>query len=334
MGKDDLRYIGWCCTYLPLELIEALGLIPYRLLPEPGLEERFSLLDPNLCPYVRSVSGTIEDNKNIMAVVLLNSCDGMRRLFDAISLSSNVPCFLLDLPRRAGHAEICYFRECLEELARWLEGISGRRLEKEALFEAIAEANETRSLLQALIRQGAKASVLFQLVRESFSMPRKAFKERLKHVSFEPSQEEFRVKLLLTGSVLEIVPLIEFIEALRVHLYTLDLCTGLRRVERVEMDDDPFFCLSRAYLRKSPCARMVGGLREDYLETLIGQVQGVIYYVPKFCDPYLYSLLFLRRVCRMKGVPMLVLEGDYSGRVTAGMRTRVEAFVERWIQDG
>jgi len=89
--------------------------------------------------------------------------------------------------------------------------------------------------------------------------------------------------------------------------------------------------LSRAYLRKPPCARMSDGRRRQYLEASMQGVQGVIYYVPKFCDPYLYELPSLRGLCEEKGIPLLVLEGDYTGRVTGGMRTRVEAFLERWM---
>jgi len=328
---EEVEYVGWCCTYLPLELIEAFGLVPYRLLPEEESPEGASLLDPNLCPYVRSLVGYIERRRDLKGIVLLNSCDGMRRLFDLISLFLRVPCFLLDVPRGQGPAEIIYFRECLEQLVLWLEGISGRRLEEEALLTAIAEANETRALLKVHMETGARPSFIFRLMRDSFAMGREAFNERLRRLPFEERREKGKISILLTGSLLEKGCLVELIEDLGVHVEALDLCTGPRFAERVEVGDDPLLSLSRAYLTKPACARMVCDLRESYLERSVASVQGVIYYAPKFCDPYLYSLLSLRRLCKKEGVPLLVLEGDYSGRLTGGMRTRVEAFVERWI---
>ena len=57
LGDDEKPIIGWTCTYLPLEILEAAGLEPYRILPEPSSEKADAYLDPNFCPFIKSALG-------------------------------------------------------------------------------------------------------------------------------------------------------------------------------------------------------------------------------------------------------------------------------------
>lgn len=323
--------VGWSCTYLPVEILEAGGLLPERLLPPPEVPKEDALLDPNFCPYIRSLLSFLQGEHSLQAVVLMNTCDGMRRLFDVVVHYLDLPAFLLDVPRKVDESSIRYFRERLQDLVHWLKEALEVEVGQEALHGAIVRGNKTRALLRRLLEEGVKASLILGLVREGFSLPREAFNDRLKEALSRAESAEGEVKLLMTGSLLEVVPLVELAEGLGAEVTALDLCTGLRFVQEVKREDDPLMALSRAYLRKPPCARMSDGRRRQYLEASVQGVQGVIYYVPKFCDPYLYELPSLRGLCEEKGIPLLVLEGDYTGRVTGGMRTRVEAFLERWM---
>jgi len=55
--------------------------------------------------------------------------------------------------------------------------------------------------------------------------------------------------------------------------------------------------------------------------------QGVIFLVPKYCDPMLFDLPPLTRILKENGFPTLSLE--ISGSLLEGaLRTRVEAFME------
>ncbi|MBW2081900.1 MAG: 2-hydroxyacyl-CoA dehydratase [Deltaproteobacteria bacterium] len=49
--------LGYTCTYVPTEILEAAGFIPVRIAPEPSSEKADSFLDPNFCPYVRACLG-------------------------------------------------------------------------------------------------------------------------------------------------------------------------------------------------------------------------------------------------------------------------------------
>jgi benzoyl-CoA reductase/2-hydroxyglutaryl-CoA dehydratase subunit BcrC/BadD/HgdB len=79
--------IGYFCTYTPVEIIRAAGYHPVRI--KGSNEENGaggeSLLCSNICSYIK----TLTDEKlagnldHLEGIVFTNSCDGMRRLYDA-----------------------------------------------------------------------------------------------------------------------------------------------------------------------------------------------------------------------------------------------------------
>ena len=72
-------------------------------------------------------------------------------------------------------------------------------------------------------------------------------------------------------------------------------------------------------------------LKEDVTRT---GAHGMIYFCLKFCDPYLYEAPAVAEELRKMGIPILSLEGEYTGRVSGGTRTRVQAFLEMLERDG
>ncbi|MBW2124356.1 MAG: 2-hydroxyacyl-CoA dehydratase [Deltaproteobacteria bacterium] len=82
---ESVASVGWTCTYIPIEIVEAAGLTPARILPEPSSEKADAYLDPNFCPYVRACLGKAMDGeyKGLSGIIVANTCDGMRRLYDA-----------------------------------------------------------------------------------------------------------------------------------------------------------------------------------------------------------------------------------------------------------
>jgi len=57
-------------------------------------------------------------------------------------------------------------------------------------------------------------------------------------------------------------------------------------------------------------------------------VDGVIFYTLKFCDPFLYDVPVLKSELSVRGIPGLVLEGDYTPGTMGRVKTRIQAFVE------
>jgi benzoyl-CoA reductase/2-hydroxyglutaryl-CoA dehydratase subunit BcrC/BadD/HgdB len=348
--RAEKPVIGWNCTYLPLEILEAGGLEPHRVLPEPSSEKADAYLDPNYCPLVKSILGkAIEGGYAFLSgMVVVNTCDGMRRLYDAWRFYSPPPfSFLLDLPRVTTSASLTYFREQLQELVTNLDRHFGVRITEDKLARSVEEANRTRDLLRKLMAlQNRGDPVLghadiLDILSAGFRSPRKSFNaglERLKQ-RLEKAVERSspRLKVFVSGSVLDGSALIRMVEELGGEVIGSDLCVGGRLLEEVVLSSDPLTDLSEAYLNKRPCARMVDtGARVSLLKEDVRRTgaQGVIYFCLKFCDPYLYEAPAVTEALRQIGVPVLFIEGEYRGRISGGVRTRVQAFLEMLEKHG
>ncbi|MBW1669143.1 MAG: 2-hydroxyacyl-CoA dehydratase [Deltaproteobacteria bacterium] len=342
--------VGWTCTYLPVEILEAAGLQPYRILPEPSSEKADGYLDPNMCPLVKTNLGkAITGGYSFLSgIIILNTCDGMRRLYDAWRFYCPSPfSFLLDVPKTVTSLSVSYFKERLKELATQVEKHFKVEITTDSLNQAIEEANLTRSLSRRLISlqgRGAppvKHSELLDLLSLGSRTPRSVFNKALEKMvrvlEGEPAGVSNAYRLLLTGSSLDGSALVRLIEELGGEVTISDICPGTRFVDYVEPSADPLFSLSHAYLHKTACARMfdsesrISALKESLLKS---KAQGVVYFSLKFCDPFLYEAPFLEEALRELDIPVLFLEGEYTGRVGGGVRTRVQAFLEMLEKNG
>ncbi|HHV62572.1 MAG TPA: 2-hydroxyacyl-CoA dehydratase, partial [Firmicutes bacterium] len=168
-----------------------------------------------------------------------------------------------------------------------------------------------------------------------FSCPRERPREATGRQS-GPHSSHSRPRILVAGSVCD-VPVLEIIEDAGARVVADDLCVGMRYVlDRVDMDEakrggNLVRAIAKRYLNKVPCARMHhAASRFERVSKLAREfdVDGVIFYGLKFCDPYLYDHVTLRRALEANGIPVLFLEGDYTAGGAGQARTRVEAFVE------
>jgi benzoyl-CoA reductase/2-hydroxyglutaryl-CoA dehydratase subunit BcrC/BadD/HgdB len=58
------------------------------------------------------------------------------------------------------------------------------------------------------------------------------------------------------------------------------------------------------------------------------QVNGVILFIYKYCDPYGFEVPAMKSYIESTGTPVLYLEDEYSTSTLARTKTRVEAFLE------
>jgi benzoyl-CoA reductase/2-hydroxyglutaryl-CoA dehydratase subunit BcrC/BadD/HgdB len=342
--SEERPIMGWTCTYLPLEILDAGGLHGYRIIPESSAEQADAYLDPNFCPFIKASLGTaIEGGYSFLSgIVMLNTCDGMRRLYDAWHFYCSPSfCFLLDVPRIISSASVAYFRERLQELTEHIEHHFGVKITEDGLAQAIEEANHTRFLLRRLLSLKGKGNPplregdIVDILAEGWRNPRGIFNkalERLVGILEAETYTPFKgLRIMLTGSLLDGGSLIRMVEELGGEVVASDLCTGGRTLEEIPLSSDPLQSLSEAYLKKTPCARMYDTRRRVlHIEKEVdrARAQGVLYYALKFCDPYLYEAPAVEKALRHMGVPVLFIEGEYAGRVSGGTRTRVQAFLE------
>jgi benzoyl-CoA reductase/2-hydroxyglutaryl-CoA dehydratase subunit BcrC/BadD/HgdB len=338
--------IGWFCSYTPREILLAVGLQPYRIVPAPGRAAALadSYIERNYCPYVRTCLGEALDSRYgfLDGVVFVNSCDPMRRFYDAWRYYIGGDfVHLLDLPRLDTPPAVGYFRENLVTLRDALAERFHADISGSSLAAAIELTNNIRSRLKELYRVNRQNGVLsavqmHRIVTAGNILPPDTYSSLLARLVDEVTVID-KVpregpRILITGSMMDNPQVLGLIEECGARVVGDDLCTGTRQFwQPIEPDGDPLTTLSRHYLERIPCPRMKGaGERFEHIFGLVDEfnVDGVIFYTLKFCDPHLFDVPPLKNSLGERGIPGLVLEGDFTPGTLGRVRTRVEAFVE------
>ena len=337
--------IGWFCINFPEEIIISFGLKPLRLIPDPALTYVDSLLDSNFCPYIRANLGhAYSGYYDFMdGLVLANTCDGMRRLFDGWKRYSKTPfTHLFDLPRHITEDGTEFYRQSILKLVSHIEDFFSLKMDENRLSDAIKLTNRTRFLLRKLYRRHNEhpGSVEYRVVQQFFRagavLPKPRLNKMLEDFIVENQGKEDdntkRPHILIIGNILENSEFVSFLENRGAHISYDDLCTGSRLFhDDIPEDLPPLDALCLHFANRIPCPLMKEADRRiKHIMELIVQykIDGVISYTQKFCDPYLYDIPLTKGSLRKMDTPALFVESDYSSRLPGQLKTRIEAFLE------
>jgi benzoyl-CoA reductase/2-hydroxyglutaryl-CoA dehydratase subunit BcrC/BadD/HgdB len=339
---------GWFCGYTPVEILDAAGMTPVRITGErasSGVAD--SLMHTNICPYVKACLESAAGGKLdfLKGAVFTNGCDAQRRLYDVWrSVVPSVPAFLLAVPRRADDASARAFAARLAEFREWAEATFATQISDDRLRESIRSYAKLREALSGMdgMREtgeidmpGSRAMEIY-LAAQKMS-PGAALDMLEKEVAAAKARAAAGSaakgpRLLLAGNMTDDPELARIFESYGATVVSDALCAGSRFSSTATPDPDapPLEALARAYLRKSPCPRMVDA--DDYASRLVRKVEetkpdGVVFHILKFCDAHLYDLPFIRESLRRAGVRALIIEGDYTTG-SGQLATRAQAFLE------
>lgn len=163
MKNNSSAYVGFTCAYTPLPLLDAAGFVPFRILPVTEAPETAGqVLHDNLCPHVKRVldRGLAGDLPELAGMVMMNSCESMRRLTDGWRVARPLErLVLLDLPTTTNEPATRYFAGELERLVSLLSMWSGRRIRDDAIFAAMTRYLELARGLEALEREAARGDL-------------------------------------------------------------------------------------------------------------------------------------------------------------------------------
>ncbi len=349
MTEEKKSYIGFTCAYTPLALIDAAGYAPYRIIPSgTSPDSAGRILHDNLCPHVKRVLDRALDNDlpELAGVVLLNSCDAMRRLADAwpkVRPGDRLIC--IDLPVTSDDAAASYFGKELSRLLDTLSQWQGRSVSHESVAASIEAYNQTGLLLRDLRKRllsggenggAAQLQVLYNIavtrpLQETYEMLKDTLEQPLPGVTGNDG-----VPVFAFGNVLPAPEAFELFESCGAWIVDEDFCTGSRELAPIKMEGagDILTQLARGLLTRPRCARTVrtmqpGAIAEDILARAVScGARGVIACTAKFCDPYIARMPGIKEVLRKAGLPMLQIEGDCTMRSFGQHDTRIAAFIE------
>lgn len=349
--------IGYLCAYVPVEIITALDMLPYRVLgaPREPITEADAHLQTVLCPFVRSCFDQSLKGKYdfLDGFVSIHACDTVYSAVQFWTYYVKTPYdHFIDMPHTTHKASIEFFKNELNLFQKTLEEFAGKEISPESLKDAISAHNEQRALVRELydlrkpdpplISGTETLQILISLmsipVTEGNSLLRDSINEA-KSRKDGPKKPPFR--LLVWGSPLDDVTLIEMIEDCGANVVIDDICTGTRFYwSDVEITSDTVAELARRYLDEVRCPRTFRETGTDYRADLEDRfayikhlaedwnVNGVILQSMKYCDTHGYEVPGLKDYLKSIGLPAFYLEHEYTMVALAPLRTRVQAFLE------
>ncbi|MHB8084665.1 MAG: 2-hydroxyacyl-CoA dehydratase subunit D [Dehalococcoidia bacterium] len=362
LRKSGKKIIGYICLYPPVEIITALGMIPFRIFGDMG--ETITAADQVsttlVCPFLRSIIDLALKGKfNFLdGVVGAHTCDigaGLILQWRDFVKSPNFS-HLIDVPHTDHAASVDYFEGQINSFKRHLEEFAGQKLTDDKLAKAIELHNKQRKLVRQLYDLRKPDPPLLtsmenlEVLVALFSLPVDEGNELLENVIQEVKDrkdkpDKKKPRLLVWGPVFDNTSLYELIESAGASVVIDDTCVGTRAFWADVKPPYDLHSLAQRYLVDIKCPRTYrqaqpAELKKNYDKDLesrfdyIGKaikdwkVKGAILQSVKYCDTHGYEVPNLRHYLDALGIPSLYIEHDYSERSLAPIKTRVEAFVE------
>jgi bzd-type benzoyl-CoA reductase N subunit len=352
--------IGYLCTFTPIEIIAAAGLVPYRLTGSAG--EAISVADKHLetiaCPYTRSILDlTLKGKYDFLdGFVMPHSCDNVVNLYNVFASSiAHSYAHFVNVPHTLSAPSIKFFAAELGTFKRSLEKYTGREITAEDLRTAIGLYNEQRALVRELyaFRKQAHPPIsgteMTRVVVAVMSLPVAEANALLRSLIIDVGnrgQKPEEVgnaapRLMIHGTGNDETTFLEIVEGAGARVVVDDLCFGTRSYWfEVPRTDDPLVGLAETYLDKIRCPRTYRqspGTHEEDLENRFGHiyemasefgVKAVILYLLRYCDTHAFDAPDLKEYLQGKGLPVLQIEEDYPTSSVGRLKTRVQAFLE------
>ena len=350
LDDDKMPKIGYFCTYTPVEIIRAAGFHPIRIKGENSENcAADEMLCNNICSYIKTLadkklSGDLE---HLEGIVFTNSCDGMRRLYDAWKRIDDGKKFnyILDIPKSSDDASIQYFAELIKTFKEKLEKRFKLNINLEDINKSINLYNGVREKVTVFMQRqwngyiGHSGYEIYTLLKKGINAVPEKFNDYITYLTSvmkkigDVPNKNTKPKLLIWGSILENEEIIKMIEDAGARVVLDDLCTGSRFFDKkVDITDNPYKSISERYLKKSPCSRMVNVFeRIKNIISLIERrtINGAIYHTLKFCDHTLYDYPLVKKEFQKENIPLLHINCDNSSKSEGQIKTRIEAFIEQ-----
>jgi benzoyl-CoA reductase/2-hydroxyglutaryl-CoA dehydratase subunit BcrC/BadD/HgdB len=344
----DSPKIGWVSIDTPEEILLAAGVIPFRMTGEVGTttDEAGARLSNNYCSYVLSClsEGLAGVYDFADGVVFADACDMRKRLWE--SWARDIPSstsYFLELPNDASDISKEYFALQLRKLIKAMERRYEREIGEDALRESIGTCNRSRSLMRRLYqykrgnRQVLSGEESIQVVKAATTGLKDLFNANMSVLldaleAAEHPAARKRHRVMICGSYFDHKGIIDTIEATGADLVCEDISNGIKYFEgQIDEDAEPVAAIADYYLEKNTSARRLDtDVRMQHILDLVREyrVDSIIYYALKFCDTNLHDYPYIKERLREEKIPVLFIEGERNVTNIAGMRTRIQTFLE------
>jgi benzoyl-CoA reductase subunit C len=344
------KIMGYFCAAMPVEMITAAGLLPFRVRATGSTSTELSdayLANIN-CSFPRhAFNMALKGEYDFLdGLVFFNSCDHIRRVYDHWIRRVRTPFVkILSLPRQDQPAQVKWFRDELAILRQGMQEHFQVEITDDGLREAIALHNTLRHRQRELYMLRKKdnppitGTEMLTVTVAGTAMPPvqygRLLGELLEDLGKRAGHSGHRARLMLIGGELDNPDYIEVIEGQGGLVVTDSLCYGSRLIWKNvgEGVKDPLTALAQYYVADRPsCPRVYTrfGARMDYARKMIQdfKVDGVVFVRLTMCELWGFEQYTASHDSQGWGVPVLFMDRDYAQTSIGQLRTRVQAFLE------
>ncbi len=356
--KQGKKVIGIGCSYVPVEVVYAAGMLPWRITgswtsdvsPKAAVHRPMGT-DPF---YTHILDARLKGDLDFLDGVIFTSLDDdMRRLYDVWVYAHNTAFdHIMFLPHHAREAAQVRFADEIANLIKGLEKFGGKKITKTALLNAIKEYNRMRDLLHKLyeLRKRDEPAVngaeVLGITTGAQVMPADLFNKELEsllpylegRVAPGVKSGKKNIRLMVSSDGLDDPEFIKIIENAGDIVVMDDLNTGSRwfwlNVKMGDAKKDPVNALSWRYLNRPACPRM--GNWNEQIEQAIDwareyKVDGVVDFTYINDYPRQFRVPLFRQALEEAKIPVLSITRDYPVTGAAQLRTRFEAYTEMLV---
>jgi benzoyl-CoA reductase/2-hydroxyglutaryl-CoA dehydratase subunit BcrC/BadD/HgdB len=346
---------GTFCSYVPVELFLAAGLVPVGLCStsDETIGEAEKVLPRNLCPLIKASYGFAAADKCPYMyfsdlVVGETTCDGKIKMFELLGELKDV--HVMELPRSQDKpsSRALWMAE-IRRLKTKVEEKFGVPITTENLRRAIAERNRERALLKKVYELSVSSPPPFTGLQQLQILFGAQYKfdheqtvreldETIKQITCEYQNGKRPVaaaakRIIVTGCPIggATEKFTRVIEENGGVVVAYENCTGAKQFDRqVDETSDPYEALCDYYLAIGCSVMSPNPNRLELLGRLCTQfnADGVLEMVLQSCHTYAIESHTVGNFLKERGIPFMSLETDYSAGDTEQLKTRIAAFIE------
>jgi len=325
-GRRSL--VGYLCMRTPVELIEAYGAVPIRIVSsQVAVSSGFNPIRNDACSFCKQVPELmkLDSYKYLSGIIAGSCCDQMRRTVDVLNETLDIPAIIYSAPRTYGQNASFFLNEMKAAFAKLADSLR-LTIDENELHKAIKSRKQLRKLVNQKRYDGAISAPLIHKLAGS-CLPAEKIIEFLTGLKPLPVNSD-SVRLMLFGSIPSGKEIL-LIEEVGGYVAVDLTCLGDRVFEiKQNLPEEPFEFLYKHYIEHNNCPhRRSYAPLIDYAKQQIkrGAIDGIVYRSVKYCHPF---GLAAKRFKEELGMPFLELDDDLTLQATGSFRTRLGAFVE------
>ena len=345
--------IGYTCSYIPVEIMHAAGVFPYRIGARESRETTLAdaVMSSITCSFARCCLELVlrGEYKFLDGLVFMNGCENMRRMCDNMTHKIDFKFVsFISVPYKTDVDAIEWYMEELNIFKGKLEKFVGARITNEKLRKSIEIFNKTRQLLKRLyelrrsVNPPLTGTEVQDIVVMGNAMPREEYNRLLEKMIARASERKglnnYRARLMIVGNMLDDSTYTKAIEESGGLVVTDASCFGgLSFWKPIEVTGDPIGDIVRAYLGDFRCPRMPD--KQIQMCRLIKEmvekfgVDGVIFERMMHCNLWCGETIALEKISRELNIPLLIVDREYIPSGLGQLRTKIQAFLEMIMGD-